>query len=103
MMSETRGKSRLSFVALTEVLDLRSNTSLKGRTTDLSLAGCFVDTLNPLPLTTDVHVQLTHKNETFRALGVVVHSQESLGMGIKFTAIEVEQGSVLDGWLADMR
>src|ERR1700733_9196 len=99
MISEQRGEPRSPFVARIEVIDLKSETSLKGRTTDLSLGGCFVDTLNPLPVTTEVQVQLFHKDETFRAFGVVMHSQGALGMGIKFTAIEVEQRSILDGWL----
>jgi PilZ domain len=102
MFTENRGKTRSLFVATAVVVELQSNTCLTGRTSDLSLSGCYFDTLNPLPLATAVQVRLTHKNDLFTALGVVVRSQTNLGMGIKFTLIEAEQQPVLEKWLAEM-
>ena len=101
MDADKRSKSRALFVATVEVAELQSNAYLEGRTSDLSLTGCYFDTLNPLPFATEVQVRMTHNNEVFTALGVVVHSQANMGMGIKFTAIEAEQQPVLEQWLAE--
>ena len=100
MGSEKRGNSRSAFFATVEVVELQSSAYLKGQTSDLSLTGCYLDMLNPLPVTTEVRVRLTHTDETFTALGMVTHSQANFGMGIGFTTIEVDQEWVLDQWLA---
>jgi hypothetical protein len=56
--------------------------------------GCYLDMLNRFPVMTGVQ-------EAFTALGIVVHSQAGMGIGIKFTGVEDRQQAVLDRWLAD--
>src|ERR1700689_1212779 len=102
MSSDKRIKSRMSFIATVEVLELQSNAYLKARTSDLSLSGCYVDTLNPLPESAEVQIRLDHNNETFKSIGIVTHSQPNMGMGVKFTAVEAEDHTVLDRWLAEI-
>src|ERR1700676_1443434 len=102
MVSEKRGKSRSLLSATVEVVELQTNTYLKGRISDLSFTGCYLDTLNPLPVTTDVQVRLIHKNESFTAVGIVIRADANMGMGIKFITVEAEQQLVLDRWLANM-
>ena len=64
---------------------------------------CFpAATTNPLPVGTEVSLNISHNDATVRALGVVTHSQAKMGMGIRFTDVQLDQNEILDGWLAAM-
>ncbi len=95
--------TRYPFVAAAELLDLRSETAVKARTSDLSLSGCYVDSMNPFSAGTQLKVRLTHHEKTFEALGTVAHSKPGMGMGVAFTRVEPDQKAVLENWLAESR
>ena len=94
---------RYSFRASIELTDLQSETQTKHQTRDLSLFGCHVDTLKPLPAGTKVRIKLSYGSENFDALGKVVHARQNSGMGILFTKIEPNDQLVLDKWIAERR
>ena len=54
MESEHRHAPQYQFIAEAEVTEILSNTNLIAKTSDLSIGGCFLDTLNPSPEGTDV-------------------------------------------------
>ncbi|HEY4682393.1 MAG TPA: PilZ domain-containing protein [Candidatus Acidoferrales bacterium] len=95
--------TRYPFVAAAELIDVRSETAVKARTTDLSVSGCYVDTMNPFSAGTELKLRLTHHERTFEASGTVVHSQPGMGMGIAFTRVEPDQKPALERWLAELR
>ena len=94
---------RYSFHASIDLTDLQSETQIREQTSDLSLFGCHVDTLKPLPPETKVRVKIAHRSENFAALGKVTYSRSNAGMGILFTLIEPHDQSVLDKWIAELR
>lgn len=100
MANELRRAPRYSLTAVAEVVDLSTGTRLSARTSDLSLVGCYVDTLNPLSSETPVKISITHKNETFTSAGLVVYSKANLGMGIKFLKVQQDQLGILQEWLS---
>lgn len=57
---------------------------LPGNVTDISLGGCYVEMLAPLPLATPVELVLTTGDIVLRVSGRVKSSQTGLGMGIAF-------------------
>jgi hypothetical protein len=63
---------RYAFIAEAQVTVIATNTTLKARTTDIGIDGCFLDMLNPSPKGTDIRVKISHDGSTFEALGVVV-------------------------------
>ncbi len=83
-----------------EIVEVQTDTRTRAQTSDLGLLGCYLDTLTPLPVGSKIRLQLTHQDGTFTALGNVVHSEPNIGMGIKFTAVELAQQAVLVKWLA---
>ena len=83
--------------------DLESETQINEQTCDLSLFGCHVDTLKPLPPETKVRIEISHRSENFEALGKVTSARSNAGMGIFFTRIEPHDQSVLDKWIAELR
>ncbi len=86
-----------------ELTDLQSETQTKEQTSDLSLFGCHVGTLKPLPPGTKVRTKISHRNEDFEALGKVTYARSNAGMGILFTRIEPHYQLVLDKWIAELR
>jgi len=100
---ERRKVARYSYIAVAEVFDTRSQTRLAGRCSDLSMGGCYVDTLAPFPIDSGIRVTIQHDSREFHAVAVVSYCHPSMGMGIKFTEIEPESRNVLCYWVADLR
>ena len=103
MSFERHRARRFSFHATIELTDLQSEAQTKEQTSDLSLFGCHVDTLKPLPAETKVRIKITHRSENFDALGKVVQTGPNSGMGILFTKIEPHDQLVLDKWIGERR
>jgi PilZ domain len=81
------------------ILVLQSGAKVKARTTDISIAGCYVTTTIELQRGTAVRVQLLYKGRIFSAMGQVIRSSRNKGTGIKFRTVEPAQLSVLREWL----
>ncbi len=64
-----------------------SSVSLPGKVTDISLGGCYVEMLAPLPVDTMVELELTAGDTAMRASGKVRASQMGLGMGVAFASM----------------
>jgi PilZ domain len=94
---------RYFFHAVVELTDLQSETQTREQTSDLSLFGCHVDTLKPLPPGTKVRIKISHRSENFEALGQVAFVKPDAGMGIFFTKIEPHDQLILDKWIAELR
>lgn len=100
MQSEHRRAPRYPFVASAELIEMASEARLTAQTSDLSLTGCYFDTVNPFPVGTQV--KLAHANTSFEAFGTVVHSQPNMGMGVAFTRIEPDYLTVLERWIGEL-
>lgn len=65
--AERRGADRHIFTAAAEVVDMATGARFSTRTTDLGPGGCFVDTLSPLPIGSQVHVSVRKGQTHFRS------------------------------------
>jgi hypothetical protein len=92
---------RYTFVAVAEITDATSQTCVVGRIAELSRKGCFVDTMNPLPLGTALKMVISRDQGTFATNGKVIYVQEAIGMGVAFIDPAPEKLKILDSWLAD--
>ncbi|MFZ0336230.1 MAG: PilZ domain-containing protein [Candidatus Acidiferrales bacterium] len=99
---EHRREPRHPFFASVELLESKLDTRIEARTGDLSLHGCYVDTMNPFPSGSKVRVTITHMEERFTTLGNVAHSKPNVGMGISFTDIDPQQRPILMKWLSNV-
>lgn len=102
MESERRGAVRYQLTVSAEVVELKSGTRFSTRTTDLGPGGCFVDTLMPLPVGSDVNIRLHKDNMSIEATGAVTFSQAGLGMGIAFGEMPPERHAAFEAWLAEL-
>lgn len=102
MEAERRSAVRYQLTVSAEVIELKSGTRFSTRTTDLGPGGCFVDTLMPLPVGSDVNIRLYKDNMSIEASGTVTFSQAGLGMGIAFAEMPPEKQMAFDAWLAEL-
>lgn len=63
---------------------------LQGTVTDISLDGCYIEMLTPLPSGTFIHASIVLDESQITAMGIVRYSQTGLGMGIEFMAMSPE-------------
>jgi len=79
-----------------------ADARLRGRTSDLSRGGCYVDTINPFPMGAEIRIRISKGNQTFVAQAKVMYAAAGMGMGLMFTKIEPERQQVLQEWLREL-
>lgn len=82
---------------------IETEDHIAAHTEDLSLLGCFVETVTPFVEGTKVALRISHDGTIFNAQGRVAYARERAGMGIVFTSIEPSSVSILDAWLTELR
>jgi hypothetical protein len=93
-----RFKVRVPIELLTE-----DGPPLRGHTSDLSLGGCYVESLFPLPAGTPVDVRLTLTNEVVIADGTVATCDRQVGNGIRFSHMLAEDSDRLELFLSEQQ
>jgi PilZ domain len=101
-VSENRAQVRFPFTAAAEIYELRSQTRVSGRCSDLSAGGCYIDTLSPFAVGAVVRIRLERDTREFEAAAVVAYAHVSMGMGLAFTEIKREHQAVLRSWIAEL-
>ena len=97
---ERRATIRQSFSATATVSDVESGTRMTARCSDLSLSGCYVDTINPFTEESTVQLRLTVGNSSFESQARVAFRQLNFGMGLVFCDLTPDQELLLMQWLA---
>ncbi|HUE43100.1 MAG TPA: PilZ domain-containing protein [Candidatus Sulfotelmatobacter sp.] len=100
--TKERAVKRCPFVASAEVIEVGTGTKLSARTSEIGVGGCYVDALNPFNLGTAVTVKIVRDQGAFQAKAKVVYSDPSFGMGLAFEALDLEQRTILENWLAEI-
>jgi hypothetical protein len=98
-----RTNPRFSFFADAEVT-LRDGTSVRGQLAELSSRGCYIDTLQPIPLRTKLSIRIDDGMSACEVHGKVIylHSGGGLGifgMGVVFEEMHTEQQTAIGAWL----
>src|ERR1700680_4068318 len=94
---------RYPFIAYAEVTDTKPpHVRIKARTSDLGREGCYVDTISPLEIGTNVSIRIMKDNKAFSTKAMVLYSTLGMGMGVIFTSVEPGELPVLENWLAEL-
>ena len=101
-IEERRSAPRQHFIAEAQVVELKTGAKLIARSCDLVVHGCYVDTLSPFPVGTQVRIRLTKDKATVEASGQVVYGIPGLGMGIAFQNLTPVNKAALDKWLSNI-
>ena len=84
---------------------VQSEESRKGQpgtVTDISLGGCYVDLIGPLPMGTVVGLDLKSGENALHLFGTVRSSQPGFGMGIEFSKMSASDFATLQGIISAM-
>lgn len=100
--AERRRNLRFPFSATVEAVETKSGTKVTGRTTDLGLGGCYVDTLSPFPVGTEAKIRIMRESETFEAQARVVYSLMGMGMGLAFVSAQPKQVKLFQRWVQEI-
>jgi Tfp pilus assembly protein PilZ len=96
MTDERRNEERVP--ASIEVLWVGNAGKYESRTSDLSLGGCFVDTVGQVELGNIVTVTLQlPAGESIEIEGEVVYTYPSMGFGLRFTTVSDSDRTKLEG------
>lgn len=85
-----------------ELRDTRSGASMQTNATDISGSGCYVETLMPLPLGTEIKIAFWMESAKVTTTGLVKASDPGVGMGIEFTGMNLETQKRLQELLEKM-
>ncbi|MGB6886276.1 MAG: PilZ domain-containing protein [Candidatus Acidiferrum sp.] len=101
MEQKQRRDPRYPFIASAELLEENTGSRMSTRISDISLGGCYVDTINPFPDGTLVHLRIFTETHSFEAPATVVYSHTHLGMGMRFGEVQLKSEEVLRLWLPE--
>jgi hypothetical protein len=101
-----RSNPRFSFFADAEII-LRDGTWVPAQLTELSSRGCYIDTLEPIPIGTKLRLRICDGMSTCELHGKVIymHSGGGLamfGMGVVFGETGAGQHSEIDTWVREL-
>jgi hypothetical protein len=96
---DRRQARRHTFSATAEVVEVVSGARLSARAADLSLQGCYLDSLNPFAIGTNVRVRIHWGGAELTCAAVVRDSQLGMGMGLAFTNLDDTQKALIESWI----
>jgi PilZ domain len=82
--NERRGSARLKVQVPVEIYTEGSDSPLRGATSDLSLSGCYIESIFPFPVGTQLELKLQLEG-TLLVAATVATSDPQVGNGIHFT------------------
>ena len=102
VMADRRDAPRFALILAAEVVEIATGATLTARSSDVSRSGCYIDTLNPVPVGSQVKVQLRSGDMVFETAARVVYICPGLGMGLHWdTNVAPDKLALLDRWLAE--
>jgi hypothetical protein len=103
-MQDQRNDPRIPIIAAAEIIEVATGTGLSARTSDISRTGCYIDSLNPMPVKTVIRLLLKHGGEELELPARIVYVSPGLGMGVRFDEnLSAAQLAILDRWLSSSR
>ncbi len=101
--AENRKATRYPFSPEAEAVDVRANTRVGGRLSDIASLGCYMDTICPFPAKATIALTIIKDRESLKVEAEVVYSQIGMGMGLQFTAAAPDQLRLLEKWIEELR
>ena len=102
VVADRRDAPRFALILAAEVVEISTGATLTARSSDVSRNGCYIDTLNPVPVGSQVRVQLRRGELVFETAARVVYICPGLGMGLNWDIhVAPDKLALLDRWLAE--
>jgi PilZ domain len=82
-----------------EIKDVENSFPIRGATTDVSLGGCYVATIFPLAVGSQILFTLYVAGENIKGRGSVQTCHPGVGMGIRFVDLSDSEQRLLEKYL----
>jgi hypothetical protein len=99
MEQERRRTPRYPFAGAVEMRHGTSEDKITAKVTQLSMNGCYVETVNPYPVGTVLGVKVFTATEFFEGQASVIYMDAAQGMGLMFRETRPFFLAVLRKWL----
>jgi hypothetical protein len=101
-----RANPRYAFFAEAEAT-LRDGSLVPAQVSELSSRGCYIDTLEAIPIGTELRLRISDGVNSCEVPGKVIYMHSGYGMGIfgmgvVFGHVPAEQYSAINSWLRDL-
>jgi hypothetical protein len=96
---DNRRFQRLKLRFPLELRDKRGGARMQTNATDISGRGCYIETLLPLPLGTELSISFWIESERIDTMAIVRACDGGVGMGIDFTGLDVQSQERLQRYL----
>jgi c-di-GMP-binding flagellar brake protein YcgR len=100
--NERRKHARIKVSVPVQILTDASDSPIRGATADLSLSGCYIETIYPFPIGTNLDLQLFIET-TVLIVATVVTCDPQVGNGIRFIRMLPEDREALAVFLEAAR
>ena len=102
VMTDRRDAPRYPLILSAEVVEIATGAVQNARSSDVSRSGCYIDTPNPVPVGSEVKVQLRRGETAFETEARVVYICPGLGMGLNWGKdLPCHKLTILDRWLLE--
>jgi len=99
-MSDNRRFPRISWIVEATLRSCTEDVNWKVRLTDISVGGCFVDTVVPLEAGSKVELKLTDNAGVMELPGKILYGQPYIGSAIAFDEMDAQLRQRLEGAIA---
>ena len=96
---ERRRAQRYQTSAFVEVSEVTSGARLAARVGDISITGCYLDSINCFPEGTRLRLHICRDDMDFTGEGTVRYTKSGMGMGLMFLHLDDGQEGALQGWI----
>ena len=100
-VADRRRFPRFECRASVEVRLQSSGSPVRGNLADLSLGGCYIEMMIPLPVSTQLDLVIWLGNSKVATPGLVTSSHAGFGVGVKFIGMGKPERQVLEQYLAE--
>jgi hypothetical protein len=97
-----RSMPRHNLIATAEFVDQATQTRASARISEISLGGCYLDVLNPLPADAIISLRIVRDTGAFETKARIAYVHPGFGMGVAFLETDPAHKSLLEKWLAEL-
>jgi hypothetical protein len=100
--AEKRSVPRYPFSGRAVVLEPLTRVQLPAQVSEISVKGCYLESVDGLPKSTVVQLLIHRDDSTFKSWGRVVYVHPGVGSGIEFFDTAPAQQKNIEKWVADI-
>lgn len=99
--AQKRSVPRYPLAVPAVILEPLTQTELSGRSADISLTGCFVESVDRFLTNTVIQIKIERDGEVFETWCRVAHVKKGVGTGVAFFEYPAKARLTIQSWIAE--